>query len=92
MNQVQKAARECGEFFVTGRWLSGVFTNAHRLLKTTHLPDMIICSSVPTCKVALEEAGKVGIPTIGICDSDCHPGLVTYNIPGKAGCYLLQTD
>jgi small subunit ribosomal protein S2 len=29
------------------------------------------------------DAAKVGIPTVGIVDSDCNPNIITYPIPGN---------
>ncbi len=33
--------------------------------------------------LAVEEAGKLGIPVVGILDSNCDPDRVTYGIPGN---------
>jgi len=32
---------------------------------------------------AIIDAAKVGIPTIGVVDSDCNPNIITYPIPGN---------
>lgn len=81
--QVQKAARDCGEYFYTNKWLSGTFTNSQMLLGTTRLPDLVIYLSVPTSETAMKEAAMCNIPSVGIVDSDCNPNLLTYPIPGN---------
>lgn len=80
---VQKAARDCGEYFVTQRWIGGMLTNSQMLLKTLRLPDLILFLSVPPSKTGIKEAAMSNIPSIGIVDSDCNPNLITYPIPGN---------
>ena len=80
---VQKAARDCGEYFVAPSWRGGTLTNSHMLLGTLRLPDLIIFLSVPPSKTAIKEAAMCNIPSIGIMDSDCNPNLITYPIPGN---------
>ncbi len=29
------------------------------------------------------DAAKLGIPTVGIVDTDCNPNLITYPVPGN---------
>lgn len=79
----QKAARDCGEYFVTQRWTGGTLTNSQMLLGTLRLPDLIIFFSVPPSKTAIKEAAMSNIPSIGVIDSDCNPNLITYPIPGN---------
>ena len=80
---VQQAARGCGEYFVTQRWVGGTLTNSHMLLGTLHLPDLIVFLSVPPSKTAIKEAAMCNIPSIGVLDSDCNPNLITYPVPGN---------
>lgn len=80
---VQKAARDCGEYFVTQRWIGGTLTNSQMLLKTQRLPDLILFLSVPPSKTGIKEAAMSNIPSIGVVDSDCNPNLITYPVPGN---------
>ena len=32
---------------------------------------------------AIIDSAKIGIPTVGIVDSDCNPNIITYPIPGN---------
>ena len=32
---------------------------------------------------AIIDSAKLGIPTVGIVDSDCNPNIITYPIPGN---------
>ena len=81
----QKTARDCGEYFVTGRWRGGTFTNSH-MLGTRRLPDLVIFLHLPSLGrnlLAVKEAAQCNIPSIGIVDSDCNPNLIMYPIPGN---------
>lgn len=80
---VQKAARDCGEYFNTQHWIGGTLTNSQMLLGTLHLPDLIIFLSVQPSKTGIKEAIMCNIPSIGVVDSDCNPNLITYPIPGN---------
>ena len=80
---VQKAARDCGEYFVAPSWRGGTLTNSQMLLGTLRLPNLIIFLSVPPSKTAIKEAAMSNIPSIGIVDSDCNPNLITYPVPGN---------
>ena len=80
---VQKAARECGEYFVARQWIAGTLTNSQMLLGTLRLPDLIIFLSVPPSQTAIKETVMCNIPSIGVVDSDCNPNLITYPVPGN---------
>ena len=80
---VQKAARDCGEYFVTQQWVGGTLTNSQMLLGTLRLPDLMIFLSVSPSKTAIKEAAMCNIPSIGVVDSDCSPNLITYPVPGN---------
>ncbi|XP_013886236.1 small ribosomal subunit protein uS2m [Austrofundulus limnaeus] len=85
---VETTAMECGEYAHTRYWKGGVLTNAHvELGKGVRLPDLIIFLStfnnVFRQHVAIRDAAKMNIPTVGVVDTNCNPSLVSYPIPGN---------
>lgn len=83
---IQKTARNSGEYFITRAWHKGLFTNAHTMLETDRLPDLIISfnnSRFERVREAITEAAMCNIPVIGIVDTDCDPRLITYPVPGN---------
>lgn len=46
-------------------------------------PDLVICLNPIENRVLLHECALVGIPTMGIIDTDANPTWVTYPIPGN---------
>lgn len=46
-------------------------------------PDLIFVIDVPKEELAINEAKKLGIPVIAICDSNANPDSVTYPVPGN---------
>jgi len=47
------------------------------------LPDAVFVSDIITNKIAVEEAVKLNIPVIAICDSNSDPEKINYIIPGN---------
>ncbi|MBN2542437.1 30S ribosomal protein S2 [bacterium] len=47
------------------------------------LPDLLFIVDIQQEKIALNEAYKLGIPTIAIVDTDCNPEKVTYAVPAN---------
>lgn len=47
------------------------------------LPDAIFVSDIITNKIAVDEAVKLNIPVIAICDSNSDPEKINYIIPGN---------
>ncbi|MFC0408182.1 30S ribosomal protein S2 [Roseomonas elaeocarpi] len=47
------------------------------------LPDIIFVIDTIKEKLAIEEANKLGIPVVAVCDSNADPQGVTYPIPGN---------
>ncbi|MDR1910235.1 MAG: 30S ribosomal protein S2 [Holosporales bacterium] len=47
------------------------------------VPDMLIIIDILLEKTALQEALRLNIPTIGICDTNADPTDVTYPVPGN---------
>lgn len=79
---VEETARECGEYAHCRRWTDAVFSDATKTFgAVTRLPDLVIVLSQP--HNAVKMAAKLLIPTIGICDTNIDPTLITYPIPGN---------
>ena len=79
---VQRAARECGEYYIT-KWRGGTLTNSYMLLNTLRLPDLVIFTSVLKSKTAVKETAMACVPSIGIVDTDCDPNLIMYPVAGN---------
>ena len=47
------------------------------------LPDVVVIIDLKTEEIALREAERLEIPIIGLVDSNCDPGPVSYVIPGN---------
>uniref|UniRef100_A0A8B9NFJ4 Small ribosomal subunit protein uS2m n=1 Tax=Accipiter nisus TaxID=211598 RepID=A0A8B9NFJ4_9AVES len=85
---VESTARECGEYAHTRYWQGGLLTNAHiQFGPGVRLPDLLIflssLNNVFEPHVAIRDAAKMNIPTVGVVDTNCNPCLITYPIPGN---------
>ncbi|XP_006109217.1 28S ribosomal protein S2, mitochondrial, partial [Myotis lucifugus] len=85
---IENTARDCGEYAHTRYFKGGLLTNAPLLLGPgVRLPDLIIflhtLNNVFEPHVAVRDAAKMNIPTVGIVDTNCNPCLVTYPVPGN---------
>lgn len=85
---VEKQAKKAGAYTIDGaRWIGGTLTNPIKSNQAQRfnyrLPDCVFIIDMNRHMPALKEAKLCGIPTIGIADSDCDPGLLTYPIPGN---------
>ena len=47
------------------------------------LPDMLFVIDVDHERIAIQEANKLGIPVIGVVDTNSNPDGVDYVIPGN---------
>jgi small subunit ribosomal protein S2 len=47
------------------------------------LPDVLFIIDTNREKIAVEEAGKLGIPVIAVLDSNSDPAGITYPVPGN---------
>jgi small subunit ribosomal protein S2 len=47
------------------------------------LPDAVLIVDLKTEEIGLREAARLEIPIIGLVDTNCDPGPVTYVIPGN---------
>jgi len=46
-------------------------------------PDMLFVIDTPKEALAIKEAKKLGIPVIGICDTNSNPNEIDYPVPGN---------
>ena len=47
------------------------------------LPDILVIIDVPREELAIQEAGKLKLPVVAICDSNANPNGVAYPVPGN---------
>lgn len=85
---VECAARDCGEYAHTRYWQGGLLTNAPvQYGRGVRLPDVLVflstLNNVFQQHVAVRDAAKMNIPTVGVVDTNCDPGLLTYPVPGN---------
>lgn len=85
---IESTARACGEYAHTRYFKGGLLTNAPLLLGPgVRLPDLIIflhtLNNVFEPHVAVRDAAKMSIPTVGVVDTNCNPCLITYPVPGN---------
>jgi len=89
VHMVDKAAIECNEYSYTRPWRTEIFTAANLTFgQEVRLPDLVIMVHTKENNQygdhrAILDAAKVGIPTVGIVDTDCNPNLITYPVPGN---------
>lgn len=53
------------------------------LARLEKLPDALFIPSVQQEKTAVTEANQLGVPIIGVCDTNANPALVTHVIPAN---------
>ncbi len=124
---IQKSAAECGQHYVTERWLGGMLTNfttirksigrlveLERMMNETsfdligkkerlrldkererllevfqgiknmdQLPAVVFVVDTVKEKIAVTEAKKLGIPVVGVVDTNSDPDLVSHPVPGN---------
>ena len=88
---VQTEAERCGMFYVNERWLGGMLTNFKTIrsriarLKAieTMAADAIFVVDPKKERICVQEAHALGIPLIGIADTNCDPEELDYVIPGN---------
>ncbi|XP_044162435.1 28S ribosomal protein S2, mitochondrial isoform X2 [Bufo gargarizans] len=87
-HRVETLAQECGEYAHTRFWRGGLLTNASiQYGQGVRLPDLIVflgtLNTVFEQHVAIRDAAKMNVPTVGIVDTNCNPSLISYPIPGN---------
>lgn len=58
-------------------------TNLGGIRKMTGVPDAVFVVDTGEEDTAVREANKLGIPVIGIVDTNCDPTMIRYPIPGN---------
>ena len=58
-------------------------TNLGGIKDMTSFPGVIFIVDLEKEHICVEEATKLGIPTVALVDTNCNPELVTYPIPGN---------
>lgn len=85
---VEDAAKECGEYAYCTRWKNEILTDPqNKFGAVTRLPDLMLIFSVVErvneLHRAVTMAASMLIPTVGICDTNADPTIVTYPVPGN---------
>jgi len=89
VHMVDRAAMECGEYSSTVPWKTEAFTASTLTFgQEVRLPDLLVMVHTKDKHQyqdhrAILDAAKLGIPTVGLVDTDCNPNLITYPVPGN---------
>lgn len=88
MHLVERTAIECGEYSHCREWDMHTLTNSTRKFGgITRLPDTLLflntLDTVMAQHLAVTDAAKMLIPTVGVVDTNCDPSLITYPVPGN---------
>ena len=84
-------AERCGMFYVNERWLGGMLTNfktiQSRIARLKEIETMQEDGTFDVLpkkeRICVQEAHILGIPLIGIADTNCDPEELDYVIPGN---------
>jgi small subunit ribosomal protein S2 len=71
------------EVAVLTRQLSKLDRSLGGIKNMRGMPDMIFLIDQRRELIAVQEAAKIGIPIVGIIDTNCDPGSIDYVIPGN---------
>ena len=66
-----------------GKELARLHRYLHGLRDMTRLPGALFVVDVPREHIAVEEARRLGIPIIAVCDTNSDPRLIDYPIPSN---------
>ena len=88
---IKTEAERCGMFYVNERWLGGMLTNfktiQSRIARLKEIETMEADGTFDVLpkkeRICVQEAHTLGIPLIGICDTNCDPEELDYVIPGN---------
>ena len=91
---IKDEAERCGMFYVNERWLGGMLTNhktiSKRIERLAEIRQMqedgtiaIFVVDPKKERIAVKEAAILGIPVVGMVDTNCDPDDVDYVIPAN---------
>ena len=93
---IKDEAERCGMFYVNERWLGGMLTNHKTIAEADKLekylggikdmkgmPGAIFVVDPKKERIAVKEAAILGIPVVGMVDTNCDPDDVDYVIPAN---------
>ena len=88
---IKAEAERCGMYYVNERWLGGMLTNfktiKSRIARLKNIERMSEDGTFDVLpkkeRICVQEAHTLGIPLIGICDTNCDPEELDYVIPGN---------
>ena len=90
-DSIKAEAERCGMFYVNERWLGGMLTNFKtiqtRIKRLKAIETMAEDGTFDVLpkkeRICVQEAHTLGIPLIGIADTNCDPEELDYVIPGN---------
>jgi small subunit ribosomal protein S2 len=65
------------------RWVDKYRKSLDGIKEMTRLPDAVFVIDVGCEAIAIKEANRLGIPIIGVVDSNCNPDSIDYVVPGN---------
>jgi len=65
------------------RWIEKYKKSLDGIKEMTRLPDAIFVIDVGCEAIAIKEANRLGIPIVGVVDSNCNPDSIDYVVPGN---------
>ena len=88
---IKQEAERCGMYYVNERWLGGMLTNfktiESRIARLKEIEAMEEDGTFEVLpkkeRICVQEAHALGIPLIGIADTNCDPEELDYVIPGN---------
>lgn len=85
---VEQTAYEAGEYAHCKPWKNGTLSDSTRCFNSViRLPDVCVVlhchDRLNEVHAVVNEASRMLIPTVAVCDSDIDPSLITYPIPGN---------
>ena len=80
---IKTEAERCGMYYVNERWLGGMLTNFKTIQSRIARLKEIFVVDPKKERICVQEAHTLGIPLIGIADTNCDPEELDYVIPGN---------